>query len=114
MTNNKFGGAIWTNHALDRMKNRLIPKDYAIEAFKDPDSKTPSNDGIRYVKKIEDKTITVVAKTNEKHEWVILSVWMSPPAKGTDDEKRNRRYKEYKKASIGKKIWLMILEQLGV
>lgn len=114
MKNNKLGGAIWTDHALGRMKRRLIPENYAIEAFKTPDSKTPSNEGIRYVKKVEDKIITVVAKLNDRREWIIISVWMSPPAKGTEDEKKNNRYKEYKKASTGKKVWLTLLKQLGI
>jgi len=114
MKNNKFAGAIWTDHALEKLKKRLIPKDFAIKAFKDPDSKYESKGGLRYIKKIDDKTITVVAKANEKGEWVIISVWMEPPADGTEDQRQKMHYKEFKKASVGKKIWMSVLKQLGI
>ena len=111
---NRFGGAIWTDHALDRMHERGIPKDYAIDSFKNPDYSEPSKQGIRLTKKIEDKTITIVTKKNDKNENLIISIWMDPPMFGTKDYKKREKYKEYKKAGIGKKIWLTILRQLGI
>jgi len=114
MKNNKFAGAIWTDHALDRIDSRKIPKDYAVRTFKNPDEQTKSDEGIRFVKKLEGKTITIVAKPNDRDEWVVLSIWMSPPAEGTEDARKKKRYKEYKKASLGKKIWLTILKQIGI
>lgn len=111
---NKFAGAIWTNHALERMKSRLIPKEYAVEAFKNPDTKTPYEGGFRLIRKVGDKTITVVTKSNGKGEWLVLSVWMSPPAEGTEDARKKKRYNEYRKASLGRKLWLTILKQLGM
>lgn len=112
--NNKFGGAIWTDHALDRIKERGIPHDYAVESFKNPDSSELSKQGQRLTKRIEDKTITIVTKKNERNESIILSIWMDPPMFGTKDYKNKQRYNEYKKAGIGKKIWLTILKQLGL
>lgn len=111
---NRFGGAIWTDHALDRMKERGIPKDFAINCFKAPDSSEPNKQGIRLVKRINDKTITIVTKKNERNEPIILSIWMDPPMAGTSDYKKKEKYKEYKKAGTGRKIWLSILKQLGL
>ena len=113
--NNKFGGAIWTDHALERIRERGIPHDYAIESIKNPDS-SERNDkgGLRTIKRIDDKTITTVTKKNEKGETLVISIWMDPPIIGTKDYKKKQRYNEYKKGSLGKKIWLTILKQLGI
>jgi len=115
MKNNRFGGAIWTDHANARMKERGISKDYATKALKNPDSSEP-NDGnsVRLTKYIEDKKITLVTKTNEKNETLVISIWMDPPMVGTNDYKKKQRYNEYKRGGIGKKIWLTILKQLGI
>lgn len=115
MKNNKFGGVIWTDHALERIKERGIPKEYATEALKNPDSVSPSKEkGVRIRKQIEDKKLTLVVKKNEKSESVVLSIWMDPPMLGTKDYKNKQRYNEYKKGSLGKKIWLTVLKQLGL
>lgn len=112
--NNRFGGAIWTDHALERMKERGIPKDYAIDSYKNPDTSMPNKQGLRLVKKVEDKTITLITKKNERNEPIILSIWMDPPMFGTQDYKKKKSYNEFKKASVGKKIWLTVLKQLGL
>lgn len=115
MKNNKFAGAIWTDHAMDRMKERGIPKDYATEAIKNPDSFQSNNgDGTKSTKKIADRTITLVTKKNERGEKIVVSIWMDPPMIGTKDHKNKLRYKKYKKASVGGKIWMTILKQLGL
>ncbi len=115
MKKNKFGGAIWTDHALERMSERGIPKEYATQSITNPDS-SERNDkgGIRTIKRIDDKTITTVTKKNEKGETLVISIWMDPPMVGTADHKKKQRYNEYKKGGIGKKIWLTILKQLGL
>lgn len=114
MKNNKFGGAIWTDHAQERMRERGIPKDYAIESIKNPDETENNNGKIRLLKRINDKTITLVVTKNERGESVVVSIWMDPPMAGTKDYRKKQRYNEYKKASVGKKIWLTILKQLGL
>jgi len=114
MKNNRFGGAIWTDHALERMKERGIPKEYAIDSFKSPDFSEVNRNGLKLTKKIEDKTITMVSTRNERGESVIVSIWMDPPMVGTKDYKNKQRYNEYRKAGIGKKIWMTILRQIGL
>lgn len=115
MKDNKFGGATWTNHALNRMRERGIPKEYAIESIKNPDfSEKNDKGGIRMTKKIYDKTITSVINKNDRNENIVISIWMDPPMIGTQDHKKKQRYNEYRKAGIGKKIWLTILKQLGI
>ena len=114
MKDNKFGGAIWTNHALSRMKERGIPKNYAIESIKNPDSSERNEKGgIRTIKRIDDKIITSVTHRNEKNETIVISIWMDPPMVGTKDHKNKMRYNEYRKAGIMKKIWMTMLKQIG-
>lgn len=114
MKSNNFGGAFWTDHAQERMRERGIPKDYAIDSIKNPDVSEKNNGKTRLLKKINDKTITLVVIKNDKGESVVVSIWMDPPMAGTKDYKKKLRYNEYKKGSLGKKIWLTILKQLGL
>lgn len=74
---NNFGGVIWTNHALQRLKERGISQSDAWATWRRPQKS-------RYVRKkgawvfhrtYNNQKIEVVAKKNEKKEWIILSVW---------------------------------------
>ena len=83
---NNYGGVIWTNHALDRLKERKIKQGDAWATFRRPDSSkrgckkgvhiyyktypVKSKEGIKRYRRIE-----VVATQNKKKEWVIMSVW---------------------------------------
>lgn len=77
---NHFGGVIWTNHALDRLRERGIKQGDAWATWRNPeDSKKGSAPGSRiYYKTLNSTRIEVVAKKNEKGEWLILSVWSRP------------------------------------
>ena len=75
-----FGGVIWTNHAIERMRERGIKQSDAWATWRNPDQ---SNHGKAsgswiYYKTYSNKKIEVVAKKNEKGEWIILSVWSKP------------------------------------
>ncbi|MBU0569940.1 DUF4258 domain-containing protein [Patescibacteria group bacterium] len=79
---NNYGGIIWTNHALSRMRERGIKQSDAWATWKRPDNS-------RYAKKkgawvyhrtFRNKKIEVVAKKNEKKEWIVLSVWSTRSA----------------------------------
>ena len=72
-----FGKVIWTNHAIERLKERGITQSDAWATWRRPQS-------YRYAKKkgawvfyrtYGKQRIEVVAKKNERQEWVILSVW---------------------------------------
>jgi hypothetical protein len=86
-----FGGVIWTNHALKRLKERNISQGDAWATFRRPEqSKYAKAKGAWvYYKTYGNQKIEVVAKKNEKKEWIILSVWsktvyQKPQAKKSD------------------------------
>ena len=76
----RFKGVIWTNHALDRMRKRGIKQGDAWAAWRRPDQSryTASKSTWVYYKTYGDTKIEVVAKQNERKEWIILSVWSRP------------------------------------
>lgn len=75
-----FGGVIWTKHALQRLNERKISQGDAWATFRRPDqSRYAANKGAWvYYKNYGGDKIEVVAKQNEKRQWVILSVWSRP------------------------------------
>lgn len=72
-----YGGAIFTNHAIQRLYERGITQSDAWYTFQHPDGQMPgSNPGsIKYYKDYGDQRIEVVATQNERKEWIILSCW---------------------------------------
>ncbi|WKZ26111.1 MAG: DUF4258 domain-containing protein [bacterium] len=77
MPDRNYGGVIWTNHAIQRLKERNIKQGDAWAVWNRPDqSRYSKTQGAWvYYKTYGDQRIEVVAKQNEKKEWVILSVW---------------------------------------
>jgi hypothetical protein len=75
--NPRYGGVIWTNHAIKRLYERGITQSDAWYSFQHSDrqlpGKTPGT--IRYYKDYGAQRIEVIATQNEKKEWVILSCW---------------------------------------
>jgi len=75
----KFGGVIWTNHAMDRMRQRGIKQGDAWATWRNPDQSRPGTGSRQgawvYYRTWGNQKIEVVAKQNEKREWVIISVW---------------------------------------
>ena len=116
MSANKYGGLIWTNHALDRLRERGLPQDLAWQAYKYPD--TIQNDTHRssrtYLRKHDKYLITLIVKENERKEHIVVSAWIDPPMKGTGDYEKKQRYIAYKKASFWGKVWISIKGQLGL
>lgn len=78
---NHFGGVIWTNHALARLHERGIKQGDAWATWRNPQaSKKGKSGNFIYYKNWGGTQIEVVAKQNEKKEWLILSVWSRPVA----------------------------------
>jgi hypothetical protein len=77
---NRFGGVIWTNHALDRLRERGIKQGDAWATWRNPQlSKKGTIQGSWvYYRNWGSVQIEVVAKKNERGEWLILSVWSRP------------------------------------
>lgn len=90
--NKNYGGIIWTNHALDRLRERGIKQGDAFAAFHHPDQSRPGAKGkgsMVYYKSFRKERIEVVAKKNEKGEWIILSVWSrSVEGKGQQSQQK--------------------------
>lgn len=72
-----FGGVIWTNHALQRLQERGIKQGDAWATWRNPQqSRYAQNKGAWiYYRNYGSQRIEVVAKQNEKKQWLILSVW---------------------------------------
>lgn len=77
---NRFGGIIWTNHALDRLRERRIKQGDAWATWNRPQQSrkgTVAGSWV-YYRNWGGTQIEVVAKQNEKKEWLVLSVWSRP------------------------------------
>ncbi len=97
-----FGGVIWTKHALERLGKRNISQGDAWATFRRPDQSryATAKGAWIYYKTYGNQKIEVVAKQNEKKEWIILSVWS------------RRVYGEQKKKT--EPFLLFILRRLGL
>src|SRR3989344_400955 len=84
MSQRNFVGAIWTNHALERLDQRGLTQNLAGQAFKNSDFSNPGKQAgtIEFKKKFNNSTVTIIAKKNERQEWIILSCWIDPPLAG--------------------------------
>lgn len=80
MNTRDYGGIIWTNHALDRLTDRNISQGDAWVTFRHPDQsrKGESPGAWIYFKTFGNERYEVLAKQNERKEWIILSVWKRP------------------------------------
>lgn len=72
-----YGGVIWTNHALQRLTERGIKQGDAWAVWNRPEqSRFSTTQGAWiYYRTYGNERIEVVAKQNERKEWIILSVW---------------------------------------
>lgn len=106
---------IFTNHALERIKERKISQDLVLQTFSSPDSKVQGKKPgtLEFTRRINNISVTLITKQNEKNDWILLSAWIDPPYPGTKDYADKKRYQEYQKAGFWRKIWLSALSQLG-
>src|SRR4030043_1337164 len=101
MTNsqNLYKEIIFTNHALQRMSERDIPKrDVWLVWYKPDESRyATSKQAWIYSKTWDGKKLEVVAKKNEKGEWIILSVWFDIKKQPKKKKKKKKHQKKKKK-----------------
>jgi len=73
----EYGGVIWTNHALQRLRQRGINQSDAWATFRRPHQSryAKSKGAWIYYRTYGSEKIEVVAKKNEKGKWIILTVW---------------------------------------
>ena len=109
-----YKGAIWTNHAIERLGQRGLSQDLAWQTFSNPDKKFNGKnpDTLEFQKEIGTSLITVIAKQNERREWIILSNWIDPPLPGTKDYYKKEDYKRYQKSGFWGKVILTIKRQI--
>jgi len=76
-----YKGVIWTDHALERLRQRGITQGDAWATLNRPEqSRIGSNKSGSsvYYRTYGDQRIEVVAKQNDQKEWIVLSVWSRP------------------------------------
>lgn len=112
--NQYYGNLIWTNHAIKRMRERGLSQEAAWDAFRKPDTtEKVKNEATKFQKRFGAILVSIVAKQNEKREWVIISCWADPPLPGSPDAKKQEQYWKYQRASGWKKWWLAFKKQIG-
>jgi hypothetical protein len=113
---NHYGGLIFTHHALQRLEERQFSQHMVVETFHRPDSRHSAKQAgaYEYRKQYDQSTVTVIAKQNDRSEWVVLSCWIDPPLPGTKDWKQKQNWKAYQRAGFWGKVWITIKQQLGL
>lgn len=117
--NSRYGGAIWTNHALERLQQRRLSQQLAFQAFQYPEETVTGkqNNTLEFRRREGASLITIIAKQNDKREWIILSCWVDPPLPGSIDIPRQEAYWRYrtdaKNATFWGKFWVEIKRQFG-
>ncbi len=86
----------------------------AYSVIKEPDETLPRKEASEFKKRMGDHAISLIAKQNERNEWIILSVWVDPPVPGSLDEKEKNWWKGYQKAPSWQKFFLLAFRQIGI
>ncbi len=73
-----YGGMIWTDHALWQLKRRKIFQSDALAVLRHPDRTIPGKkeNSVKFMRKINERLIQVVATLNENKKWVVMSAWV--------------------------------------
>ncbi|HUW21370.1 MAG TPA: DUF4258 domain-containing protein [Candidatus Bathyarchaeia archaeon] len=109
-----FKGVIFTKHAIERLYQRGIAQSDAWYTLRRPDTsirgKTPGS--FKFYKTYGLQRIEIIAKQNERREWVVLSCWsrMIGAGKPIFTQTNNFLWVVTKKILI--KIWQLIRKQV--
>jgi len=91
-----YGGVIWTNHALQRLKERGISQGDAWATWNRPEQSrkgSGSNQGAWVYYRIwGNQKIEVVAKQDEYKKWIIISVWSDKVDKSISPSNRSDNF----------------------
>mgnify|MGYP000981964475 CR=1 FL=1 len=98
-----YKGIIWTNHILQRMKERDLSYDDVYWVFRKPDEtrKGKAEKSYKFYRNDKNRRYALVAKKNEKGEWVFLSCW-------TKDLYLAYKKKESKSMGFWRLVWKML------
>ena len=98
----RYFNLIFTNHALQRIEERDLTKILAWETFNHPDeSKKTKKGAIQFIKYFDGFKTGLIAKQNDKNEWIVISFFRDPPLPG-------------KKTNFWGKICIIVKQQLGL
>jgi hypothetical protein len=110
-----YGGVVWTNHALSRLKDRKLGQSLVLKAFLHPDTQTKADQGAtKYQKKIGGRKVSVIVKKGDDKKWLILSCWIDPPLAGSLDDKKQQWSLKYKKSGFWGRVWLEVKRSFGL
>jgi len=114
MSSKYYGDVIWTNHALTRLSQRGLTQKLAWTAFQYPEVSTrlDGQGTMEYKRSFGNSVVTVIAKRNDRRQWIILSCWIDPPLPGTLDAKRRQWYQKFRQAGFWKKLRMQLLSLL--
>lgn len=115
MGKNEYQGLIFTNHLLERMRQRGITHNQIWETFKHPDKQDENRKGAtERTKKFEKYEITILFKHTPQNEVIIITCWMDPPLPGSQDARDKAWWENYRRAGFFGKAWLSFLKQTGL
>lgn len=79
-----YGNMIWTNHAIERLFKRNILQTDAFKVINNPDKTFPGKkpDTVKFIRRLNERSIHLVAKLNEDKQWVVLTAWV----RGEEDQ----------------------------
>ena len=83
---NKYLDIIFTNHAIVRLYNRGISQSDAYDTLKNYDEIKEGNTlgSKKFCKNYGEQRIEIVAKKNDRDQWLILSCWSRYPGQKND------------------------------
>lgn len=102
-----FMGVIFTNHAIQRLCQRKIAQSDAWYTFQHADKRVPgsSPSAFKFFKDYGQQRFEVVAKQNEKGEWVILSCWSKFVGTGKPLFQKPENFFVFLAKKVLKKFW---------
>lgn len=103
MMQRTYNGVVFTNHALERLRERAIKQGDVWATLSSPSSSRRANSKGSYVfyRTYGRRTIEVVASKNELGQWVVLSVW-----------DKSASTKTFSKKLVNPPLWKRVLLEL--
>lgn len=85
------GGVVWTNHILERMKERGLSQQDVLWVFNHPDKTIAATDqsAYRFYRNHKNLRIEVVAK-KDNNQWIMVSCWTKPLLMRTPPSYQNK------------------------
>jgi len=73
-----YGGMVWTNHAMERLKQRGIYQADALAVLRNPEQTFPAkkDNSVKFIRTVNGRRIHVIGVLNEEKRWVVTSVWV--------------------------------------